>query len=63
MGVTFDVAHGEENTHYNAKAHIKNTLMADLSLVFDVDYIYNTHVAEDQSSDEIYSTMSLTYQF
>lgn len=63
MGVTFDVAHGEENTHYNTKAHVKNTLMADLSLVFDVEYIYNTQVAEDQSSDEIYSTMSLTYQF
>ncbi|MFM2590141.1 DUF481 domain-containing protein [Vibrio sp. TBV020] len=63
MGATFDVAHGEENTHYNAKAFIKNTLMANLSLVFDIDYIYNTTVAEDQSPDEIYSTMSLSYQF
>lgn len=63
MGATFDVAHGEENTHYNTKAYIKNTLMANLSLVFDVEYIYNTTVAEDQSPDEIYSTMSLSYDF
>ncbi|MEZ8103004.1 DUF481 domain-containing protein [Vibrio bivalvicida] len=63
MGATLDVAHGEENTHYNTKAYIKNTLMANLSLVFDVEYIYNTTVAEDQSPDEIYSTMSLSYDF
>lgn len=63
MGAVLDVAHGEENTQYNSKAFIKNTLMANLSLVFDVEYIYNTTVAEDQSPDEIYSTMSLTYDF
>nr|WP_307777082.1 hypothetical protein [Vibrio neptunius] len=37
--------------------------MGSLSLVFDMEYIYNTTVAEDQSNDEIYSTMSLNYDF
>lgn len=63
MGANFDVAHGEQNTHYNTKAYIKNTLMANLALVLDFEYIYNTTVAEDQSRDEVYSTMSLSYDF
>lgn len=63
LGATFDIAYGEENTHYNVKTYVKNTLMANLSLVFDLEYIYNTTVAEDQSPNEIYSTMSLTYDF
>ena len=61
--IDMDVAHGEENTHYNTKAYVKNILMGSLALVFDVEYIYNTTVADDQSNDEIYSTMSLSYDF
>jgi putative salt-induced outer membrane protein len=63
VGAVMDVAHGEENTHYNTKAYVKNILMGSLALVFDVEYIYNTTVADDQSNDEIYSTMSLSYDF
>ncbi|MCG9683051.1 DUF481 domain-containing protein [Vibrio sp. Isolate23] len=63
VGAAVDVAHGEENTHYNTKAYMKNILMGSLALVFDVEYIYNTTVADDQSNDEIYSTMSLSYDF
>jgi len=63
VGAVMDVAHGEENTHYNTKAYVKNILMGSLVLVFDVEYIYNTTVADDQSNDEIYSTMSLSYDF
>lgn len=37
VGAVVDVAHGEENTHYNTKAYVKNILMGSLALVFDVN--------------------------
>ncbi|PSU55752.1 DUF481 domain-containing protein, partial [Photobacterium phosphoreum] len=33
------------------------------SLLLDSQYIYNTEVASDKSHSEIYSTVSLTYDF
>ena len=63
MGTTVNIAYGEENTAYNVKAYLKNILMGNLALTFDTEYIYNTTVASDQSKNEIYSSMSLNYEF
>ncbi|MDG3088491.1 DUF481 domain-containing protein [Vibrio hannami] len=57
------VEYGDSNTKYTTDACIKNKLMEDLSLVLDAKYIYNTNVASDKDHDEIYTTMSLSYDF
>ncbi len=55
--------YGSSNTKYTVDAFLKNTLMTDLALVVDAQYIYNTEVASTKSNDEIYSTLSLSYDF
>ncbi len=55
--------YGDSNTQYTLDAYIKNSLMTDLALVVDAQYIYNTEVASTKSNDELYSTLSLSYDF
>ncbi|GAM58247.1 hypothetical protein JCM19231_1375 [Vibrio ishigakensis] len=62
-GGKINTDYGEANTSTNVKAYIKNQLIEDVSLLVDVEYIYNTVVASDQTNDEIYSTISLNYDF
>lgn len=57
------VEYGDSNTQYTADAFIKNTLMTNLAMVVDTQYIYNTDVASTKSNDELYSTLSLSYDF
>ncbi len=60
-GGKINTDYGEANTSTNVKAYIKNQLIEDVSLLVDVEYIYNTVVASDQTKDEVYSTISLNY--
>ncbi|MGF1681190.1 DUF481 domain-containing protein [Photobacterium minamisatsumaniensis] len=63
FGGKLSTDYGEANTSTNVKAYVKNQLMEDVSLLLDLEYIYNSTVASDQSNDEIYSTISLNYDF
>lgn len=63
LGGRLGVDYGEANTSTNLKGFVKNQLMEDVSLQLDLEYIYNSTVASDQSNDEIYSTVSLNYDF
>ncbi|MGF1737690.1 DUF481 domain-containing protein [Photobacterium satsumensis] len=63
LGGRLGVDYGEANTSTNLKGFIKNQLMEDISLQLDLEYIYNSTVASDQSNDELYSTISLNYDF
>jgi putative salt-induced outer membrane protein len=63
IGGKVNVDYGEENTTTNIKGYIKNQLMDKLALLLDTEYIYNTTVASDSNNDEVYSTISITYDF
>ncbi|WP_036827724.1 DUF481 domain-containing protein, partial [Photobacterium sanctipauli] len=63
LGGKLSTDYGEANTSTNVKGYVKNQLMQAVSLQLDLEYIYNTEVASDQSNDEIYSTISLNYDF
>ncbi|MFC3023746.1 YdiY family protein [Vibrio zhugei] len=63
VGGGANMDYGESNTTYTLDANLKNTLVKNVALVLDTQYIYNTDVAEDSDHDEIYSTVSITYDF
>ncbi|WP_083651776.1 DUF481 domain-containing protein [Photobacterium proteolyticum] len=63
LGGEVRVDYGEENTTTNIKGYLKNQLMAQVSLLLDTEYINNSNVAADSSNSEIYSTISLSYDF
>ncbi|SJL83383.1 DUF481 domain-containing protein [Vibrio palustris] len=58
-----NVDYGESNTTYTLDGNLQNTLVENVALVLDTQYIYNTDVAEGKDNDEIYSTVSITYDF
>ncbi|WP_063668899.1 DUF481 domain-containing protein [Aliivibrio fischeri] len=60
-GVRMD--YGESNTTTTTHVYLKNKLMESLSLLIDAEYIYNSVVATGKEHDEIYSTISLNYDF
>ncbi|MUK64977.1 DUF481 domain-containing protein [Aliivibrio fischeri] len=60
-GVRMD--YGESNTTTTTHIYLKNKLMESLSLLIDAEYIYNSVVATGKEHDEIYSTISLNYDF
>ncbi|KPA52185.1 hypothetical protein VT25_11045 [Photobacterium leiognathi subsp. mandapamensis] len=62
-GFDSNIDYGSANTTYDIKAYIKNRLIDNVALMIDTQYIYNTEVASDKSNDEIYSTVSITYDF
>ncbi|EAS64439.1 DUF481 domain-containing protein [Photobacterium angustum] len=62
-GFESNVDYGRSNTAYNLEAFIKNRLIDHIALMLDTQYIYNTEVASDKSNDEVYSTVSITYDF
>ncbi len=62
-GVKMNIDFGEANSSTNVKAYVKNQLVEDVSLLIDIEYIYNTVTASNKNSDEIYSTISLNYDF
>lgn len=57
------VDYGDSNTTTTTHGYLKNKLMESLSLMIDAEYIYNSVVATDKEHDEIYSTISLNYDF
>ena len=63
IGGDAEVDYGESNTKYTLGANLKNILVEDVALVFDAQYVYNTDVASDKSNDEIYTTVSISYDF
>ena len=63
LGGELRVDYGEENTTTNVKGYIKNQLMAQVSLQLDTEYINNSTVAADSSNSEVYSTISLSYDY
>lgn len=63
IGGDAEVDYGESNTTYTLGANLKNILVGDVALVFDAEYVYNTDVASDKSNDEIYTTVSISYDF
>lgn len=63
IGGDAEVDYGESNTKYTLGANLKNILVGDVALVLDAQYIYNTDVASDKSNDEIYTTVSISYDF
>lgn len=63
IGGDAEVDYGESNTTYTLGANLKNILVGDVALVFDAQYVYNTDVASDKSNDEIYTTVSISYDF
>lgn len=63
VGANSGIDYGVSNTNYSIDGYIKNKLIGDISLLLDSQYIYNTEVASDKSHSEIYSTVSLTYDF
>ena len=63
IGGDAEVDYGESNTTYTLGANLKNILVGDVALVLDAKYIYNTDVASDKSNDEIYTTVSISYDF
>ncbi|WP_105901972.1 DUF481 domain-containing protein [Vibrio gangliei] len=63
VGGDAEVDYGESNTKYTLGANLKNILVGDVALVLDAQYIYNTDVASDKSNDEIYTTVSISYDF
>ncbi|PQJ67075.1 DUF481 domain-containing protein [Photobacterium angustum] len=62
-GLESNIDYGHSNTTYDVKGFIKNRLIDHIALMLDTQYIYNTEVASDKSNDEIYSTVSITYDF
>lgn len=63
VGANSSIDYGVSNTNYSIDGYIKNKLIGNVSLLLDSKYIYNTEVAADKSHSEIYSTVSLTYDF
>lgn len=63
VGGSADVDYGESNTTYTLGGNLTNKLIDNVALVLDSQYIYNTEVAASKSHDEIYSTVSITYDF
>lgn len=63
VGGDAEVDYGKSNTTYTLGANLSNKLVGDVALVFDAKYIYNTDVASDKSNDEIYTTVSISYDF
>ncbi|MCP4957534.1 MAG: DUF481 domain-containing protein [Photobacterium aquimaris] len=63
VGANSGIDYGVSNTNYSIDGYIKNKLIGDISLLLDSQYIYNTEVSSDKSHSEIYSTVSLTYDF
>lgn len=63
IGGDAEVNYGESNTKYTLGANLKNILVGDVALVLDAQYIYNTDVASNKSNDEIYTTVSISYDF
>ncbi len=60
-GVRMD--YGDSNTTTTTHGYLKNKLRESLSLMIDAEYIYNSVVASGKAHDEIYSTISLNYDF
>ncbi|PQJ88860.1 DUF481 domain-containing protein [Aliivibrio sifiae] len=60
-GIRMD--YGDSNSTTTTHGYLKNKLMESLSLMLDAEYIYNSVVATGKSHDEIYSTISLNYDF
>ncbi|MDC0611388.1 DUF481 domain-containing protein [Vibrio sp.] len=63
VGGDANVDYGESNTTYTLGANVTNKLVNNIALVLDTQYIYNTDVSSDDSHDEIYSSVNLTYGF
>ncbi|OEF29182.1 DUF481 domain-containing protein [Vibrio rumoiensis] len=63
IGGDAEVDYGESNTTYTFGANLSNKLVGNVALVLDAQYIYNTEVASDKSNDEIYTTVSISYDF
>lgn len=63
VGGDASVDYGDSNTSYNLGANVTNKLVDNIALVLDTRYIYNTDVASDDSHDEVYSSVNLTYAF